>query len=189
MTGSHSAGPVPSPAGLFTTIIPKIFVCEPPKVLQIQLCLARGLERSQLRRLHKRNTASLLPHVGLSTPRSARASLCQGKTGPLQGPPAQQLLSTCRHLATRPSFEVQAKLGKRSCLGTCGCQWRKGIVGAPSLLPPKFRSWHFSSCSVRASAVPMQSSKAHLLITVFKKLSPVLKGKVKMPSLCIPEFP
>lgn len=62
-------------------------------------------------------------------------------------------------------------------------------MGAPSRLPPKFRSWHFFSYSVRASAVPTQSSKAHLLIIVFKKLSPVLKVKVKVPIQCTPDFP
>ena len=59
----------------------------------------------------------------------------------------------------------------------------------PSCLPPKFRSWHFISYSVRASAVPKQSLKAHLLIAVFKKLSPVLKVRVKAPTLCTPDFP
>lgn len=161
----------------------------PPKCFKYNSALPVGLSDHSCEG-YTRGTQHLCFHTWDSALLEVlETSLCQGKTGPLQGPPAQQLLSACRHLVTRPSFEVQAKLGKRSCLGTCGCQWRKGIVGAPSLLPPKFRSWHFFSCSVRASAVPTQSSKAHLLITVFKKLSLVLKVLVKVPSLCIPAFP
>ena len=50
-------------------------------------------------------------------------------------PNTEQLLSTCRHLANRPSFEVQAKLGKLSCLEHVAVSGRKGSVEAPSLLP------------------------------------------------------
>lgn len=133
-------------------------ICEPLKCASSALRLARGFERSQLD--HRGCTRGAARGVLSRTEHSPEmlqpdpAKVRQGPRRPATpgAPGPRQLLSTCRHLANRPSFEVQAKLGTLLPGNTWPSVGGRG-EWSPSPPPPKFQSWHFFSSSLSAAAV------------------------------------